>query len=611
MVGAAGTGPGGQVSPGGPGRTAARLPPLDGVTVETPEHIAFCFEIAGIGSRGLALMIDALIVFALLAFLGGAFVMLLRHSLEAGSRAWAIAALVIAVYAVIWGYFAWFETRWHGQTPGKRLLGLRVVQDSGVGIGFLEAALRNVLRVVDFLPAFFSIGLVLMFLSRRAKRLGDLAAGTMVVKERRWVLRGFGPRDETVRRRTRGPVERRAESAGLTAEDYELLSAYLDRRKAFPQDVRLRLARTLTAPHLRDAGMPEEEIAALTLDDFESWVKARFSALEPTGRDTGAARNLHDFVRRKRPSWDRLSVLLDQVQGALWNRTSHADLRELGALYRKATADYAYAGLRFPRTDTLLFLNQLVARGHNAVYRRKPVTLAGVADFFSTRFPAAFRACAPQVGLAAAIFFAAALFGFLAVSVNEDVGSLFLSREAIDEHLRAGRLWTDDMVTVMPSSIASARILTNNVTVALLSFAFGIAFGIGTVWLLFLNGMMLGVVAGMCLRHGLAGSLAAFIAAHGPLELSGIFLAAGAGLSLAGAIVAPGNLRRGDALRRRARPAMTLGLGAVPILFLAGWIEGFISAAPQLPTAAKAMVGVVTGVALASWLACSGRGRTV
>ncbi len=590
------------------GRDSGGVPPSvhAGVEVKTPEHVVFSFEIAGIGSRGLAAVMDGLILFFLLTFLSGAFLMLLRGTLGASSRAWAIAILVIAIYGVVWGYFVYFETRWHGQTPGKRWLGLRVVQDSGMGIGFLEAAVRNVLRVADFLPVFFGVGLLVMFFNRRSKRLGDFVAGTMVVKEKRWVLHHVGPRDETVMRRARGRMDRWAESTRLSPEDYEILSTYLDRRKAFPSDVRLRLARALTAPHLRESGMPEEEIEALTLDDFEAWLKARVSALQNPRGESGGSRHLHDFVRRKQDSWHRLSALLDKAQGAPWSALRHADLRELGTHYRKVTADYAYARLRFPRTDALLYLNQLVARGHNAVYRRKAITTASILSFVTTTFPRAFRAYAGNVAVATGIFVAAAAFGFLSTAANEDVATLFLSREAIEEHVRHGELWTDDLIAVMPSSIASARILTNNVTVALLAFAMGITFGLGTVALLFLNGMMLGVISALCWRYDLLARLWTFIAAHGPLELVSIFLAAGAGLAVAQALAVPGNLRRGDALRVHGRAAMALVVGAVPLLFLAGFIEGFVSAG-RLPAPLKILTGLVTISAFGVYVARSGR----
>lgn len=583
------------------------LEPPPEVSVETPERIAFSFEIAGIGSRGLAAIVDGLVLFLLLTFLSGALLMLLRGPLGAASRAWGATLLGLAIYAVVWGYFVYFETRWHGQTPGKRLLGLRVVQDSGVGIGFLEAAIRNVLRVVDFMPAFFSVGLLCMFFNRRAKRLGDFAAGTIVIKEKQYHLRHFTANDDTIVQRRKGRVDRRAELAALSPHETELLALFLDRRKAFAPEVRTRLARALTAPFLRAAGVPEEEIAGLALEDFESWVKARFSAADPAGREPGAARHLTDFVRRKAEGWRRFSALLDRVQGAPWSTISHADLRELGSLYRKTTADYAYARLRFARTDTLLYLNQLVARGHNAVYRRKPITMASVLRFAGTTLPQTFRACFGRFALAAAVFAAAALFGFLATTVNEDVATLFLSRDLIDEHLHNGKLWTEDLISVMPSAIASARILTNNITVALAGFATGLTFGVGTLWLLFLNGMMLGVVGAICAKYGLSGKLWSFVAAHGPLELTGIFLSAAAGLLLAEALIAPGDLRRGDALRLRARQAITLVLGALPILFLAGWIEGFLSVDERLPGWSKALVGATTAAGLFTYLARAGK----
>jgi uncharacterized RDD family membrane protein YckC len=156
----------------------------DQLSIETPEQVALEFPLAGVGSRFLALAIDMLLQGAIMAIVilavTGAW-SILRPS---GGGFWFAAVGLLAAFTVFYGYFAGFEAFWHGQTPGKRLVGLRVLSVTGRPIRLDEALLRNVLRVVDQLPGVYAVGIVTMLITSRSQRLGDLAAGTVVVHER-------------------------------------------------------------------------------------------------------------------------------------------------------------------------------------------------------------------------------------------------------------------------------------------------------------------------------------------------------------------------------------------------------------------------------------------
>ena len=156
----------------------------DQLSIETPEQVALEFPLAGVGSRFLALGIDMLLQLAIgllvLAAVAGVWSILQP---QAGG-AWFAAVLVIAGFLLFYGYFAGFEAFWHGQTPGKRMVGLRVLSVTGRPARIDEAILRNLLRVIDQLPGVYAIGIVTMLVSSRNQRLGDLAAGTVVVHEK-------------------------------------------------------------------------------------------------------------------------------------------------------------------------------------------------------------------------------------------------------------------------------------------------------------------------------------------------------------------------------------------------------------------------------------------
>ena len=160
----------------------------DQLSIETPEQVALEFPIAGIGSRFVALLLDHIIQFGTLFVL---FLLVVSISAAAGDRGmeklagkWFIAGVIFVVFLIIWGYFVLFEALWHGQTPGKRAMKLRVIKDAGRQITLFEALARNLLRFVDYMPSLYLAGVITMLANKRNKRLGDLAAGTIVVHER-------------------------------------------------------------------------------------------------------------------------------------------------------------------------------------------------------------------------------------------------------------------------------------------------------------------------------------------------------------------------------------------------------------------------------------------
>lgn len=144
--------------------------------VITAEKVPFRYRVAGIGSRFLAWVLDALVI-VVLGFIG----ITLASLLEMGRAGLGQAIMALWIFTLMWGYFLLFEWLWRGQTPGKRLLGIRVIQWSGTSISFYQSAARNILRVADSLPFFYALGFLVMACNREQRRLGDLAAGTLVV----------------------------------------------------------------------------------------------------------------------------------------------------------------------------------------------------------------------------------------------------------------------------------------------------------------------------------------------------------------------------------------------------------------------------------------------
>jgi uncharacterized RDD family membrane protein YckC len=214
----------------------------DKLTIETPEQTALDFAVAGIGSRFLALAIDVLIQFAVGFVLGLAAMFgigrIVAYFPQLGM--WTAAVLMLFYFFLYFGYYAFFEILWSGQTPGKRRVGIRVIKDSGRPLTPAESIGRNLMRIVDWLPIFYAIGIACAFLTKGNKRLGDLVVGSIVVRETSLLdLKPvWEPASAAAVPGLTGPFGARR----LTAEELALIESFLNRRSALEPYVRFRMA---------------------------------------------------------------------------------------------------------------------------------------------------------------------------------------------------------------------------------------------------------------------------------------------------------------------------------------------------------------------------------
>jgi uncharacterized membrane protein SpoIIM required for sporulation len=296
------------------------------------------------------------------------------------------------------------------------------------------------------------------------------------------------------------------------------------------------------------------------------------------------AQSIQVFVTSRRPRWERLEELIQQMERGAVQRMSAADLRELGRLYREAAADLArLQALR--REDDLpgeleAYLNHLVGRAYGQIYRNPAPAWRGLWAFLRRTFPAAFRESFPWFAAALGLFMTGFTYGF-AVSITDETFIPLVVPLHLIQKVEAGKVWFDSILGIQP--LASSMIMTNNITVTFLAFALGMTFGVGTTYLMAFNGLLLGTIAGLCHTHGLDVPFWSFLLPHGVIELTAIYIAGAGGLLLATAMIAPGDLPRRDALVARAKQAGRLVLGCVPLLIVAGIIEGFFSPSPVSP----------------------------
>lgn len=214
---------------------------MDNLVIDTPEQIPLEFPLAGIGSRFLALALDTLFQAAVGMFLGAIALPLGLLASKVPTRgAWALAILVFLWFLLHFGYFALFEAIWNGQTPGKRITHLRVIQDSGRPITVYEAVARNFLRIVDSIPVLYGVGIISALFSAKSKRLGDYVAGTVVVREKAAVLE-TGVRWDLAA----SPGSSRYDVSRLTPEEFQLIEAFLLRRSQLATEVRAETRRKI------------------------------------------------------------------------------------------------------------------------------------------------------------------------------------------------------------------------------------------------------------------------------------------------------------------------------------------------------------------------------
>jgi len=309
------------------------------------------------------------------------------------------------------------------------------------------------------------------------------------------------------------------------------------------------------------------------------------------------------WIELRKANWNRLEQLVQQAEFSGLKKLSAHELRDLGLLYRQAAAD-----LSAVRTDSAsrtleAYLNRLVARAHNFVYSGRQFSPRSIFHFLAFEYPRLFRRLLPYTALAFLLFAVAGLFGVLITLVRPDFMHAMLGPQMLDT-IEHHKMWTERILGSEPQ--AASGIMTNNITVCFLTFVFGITAGLGSIYFMLMNGFQIGVIATACAQHGLSLSLWSFVAAHGALELPSIFIAGGAGLRLGSGILFPGYLRRRDALAQGGLEAIKLVSATVPLLIVAGILEGFLSPS-HAPIAIKFSVSAILFTALTLWLSGSRR----
>ena len=271
-------------------------------------------------------------------------------------------------------------------------------------------------------------------------------------------------------------------------------------------------------------------------------------------------------------------------------------------MYRQTASDLATVREDVTSNQLTFYLNQLLGRAHNLIYMGHKQKMSGLVRFYAQTFPQIFRETFAQTFLAFLIFTVTGIATW-AVTIHDPAFAHRMLGPQMMETIEKREMWTQSIVTVKP--LAASGIMTNNLAVCFATFAFGITAGIGTIWEMFNNGMLIGVIGAATWQAGMALQLWSFVAAHGVLELPAIFISGGAGLEIARGMLFPGLLPRRESLALAGGRAARLMMGIIPILIIAGIIEGFVSPS-GISVWLKFLLAAVLFTALTVYLSLAG-----
>ena len=304
------------------------------------------------------------------------------------------------------------------------------------------------------------------------------------------------------------------------------------------------------------------------------------------------------WLQKRRPYWNRLEALLAAVNSGGIKQLSRAEMREMALLYRQVASDLSVLRRDGTAQTYATHVNQLLARAHHIIYAGRKTSALHLLRYLRDEYPEIFRRNLAYVAVSVGLTVACAALGAIITSTHIDFMRHFLGPQMIAT-MERHEMWTHSVVSVAPT--ATSAIMTNNLSVSFVTFAGGITFGLLTLFSLYNNGMMLGVIGAACHHYGMSVALWSFVAPHGSLELPAIIFAGAAGLRLAHGMVFPGALRWKDAVAQSGMEAARLVSGTIPMLVVAGCLEGFFSPS-SAPVWLKFTIGGMLFAFLNAWL---------
>jgi uncharacterized membrane protein SpoIIM required for sporulation len=319
--------------------------------------------------------------------------------------------------------------------------------------------------------------------------------------------------------------------------------------------------------------------------------------------------DLASFLQQRRPDWKRLEATLQHVEGSGLSSLNDEQAIEFGRLYRRAASDLNQAQTFVSGEATERYLNDLVARAYLAIYGKTRIDMLGLLRYLFWGYPAVFRRYLPHFLLAALLFAAGVIFGYLASWYDKDAARAYLlPAQTIrpSEDGAEAAAYDTDQVTEF-----SGFLFTHNLSVSLVAFALGITLGLGTAWMMFYNGVLTGVLAAVFVEAGQLAAFATGILPHGVLEIPACLIGGAAGFVLAQGLLQARPWPRREEMARRGKQAVLLLFGCVPLLAGAAVLEAGVARAPDwfLTKGVKLAVAGVFALLFLAYILLLGWGR--
>lgn len=501
--------------------------------------------------------------------------------------------MLITFFLMEWFYNVFFEMSSRGATPGQRMMGLRVVSETGAAPTIGQSMLRNLVRTADFLPVGYALGAVVMLSTKRFQRLGDLAARTLVVHQDKV--------DGEAQRRPMQPISVRSEpppaeppAIPLNPGEARAILEFEARLTSWTPERQAEIAAHAT-PLLQGSASPVKPIRALA-----RWLQNPQAVASPEAR------------------WQKFDDWLSQLE------TKPKKVKnmppppappwaEMPALFRQVCADLALARQRCLSPLTVERLNNLCLRGCQHLYGGQGAMRAGLWRFFGETFPRAVRTEWRIVALCHFLFW----FPFLTLLFFGDRDPRwFESTLGADGMQSLHQMYGDrEAVAGARDSLGEnfamfGHYIWNNVGICFRTFAGGLLLGVGALLITLFNGIQIGAAAGYVTHAADPVAFWTFVAGHAAFELTGIILSGAAGLRMGLAIIAPGAMTRREALGAAAERAFPILIGAAMLVVAAAFIEGFWSPL-RFPPLVKYAFGIILWLLTAVYFIFSGRTRSL
>jgi len=504
----------------------------------------------------------------------------------------AMGMFLISFFLIEWFYNVFFEMSARGATPGQRVMGLRVVSETGAAPTIGQSVLRNLIRTADFLPFGYALGTVMILSTKRFQRLGDLAARTLVVHNNQ-----IDGRDQ---RRPILPNSVRSEAPAAEAPPIPLNPE--EARAILEFEARLTSWTTARQEEIAAHAKPLLQGSASAVKPVRAiaqWLQNPLAIASPEAR----WQKLDDWLSALETK-PKVNKYMPPPPATPW--------AEMPALFRQVCADLALARQRCLSPLTVERLNHLCLRGCQHLYGGQGAMRAGLLRFLGETFPRAVRSEWKIVSLCHFLFW----FPFLALLFFGDRDPRwFESTLGPDGMQKLHQMYSNrDAVTGARDSLGEnfamfGHYIWNNVGICFRTFAGGLLLGVGSLFITVFNGTYIGAAAGYVTHSADPVAFWTFVAGHAAFELTGIILSGVAGLRMGLAIIAPGAATRREALGIAAERAFPILIGAALMVAAAAFIEGFWSPM-DFPPWVKYTFGIALWLLTASYFLFSGRKRS-